>query len=88
VRAAGQRSEADARPGQREGRVFQRDDEIAGKRDLKPAAHGDAVDGGDDRLVAVKPRGQPGEAVQVALSPGRLPFQTVAGAERLCRRRR
>ena len=31
MRAAGQRSEADARPGQREGRVFQRDDEIAGK---------------------------------------------------------
>jgi hypothetical protein len=51
----------------------------------KTAAHGDAVDGGDDRLVAVEARGQAGKAalVPAALSARRLPFQVVAGAERL-----
>ena len=61
------------------------DDEVAGQRDLETAAHRDAVDGGDDRLVAVEARGEAGKAalVPAALAARRLPFQIVAGAERL-----
>jgi hypothetical protein len=75
----------DAGLGQREGGIFRRDDEVAGQRDLEAAAHRDAVDGGDDRLVAVEPRGEAGKAalVPAALASGSLPFQVVAGAERL-----
>ena len=59
------------------------DDEVAGQRDLETAAHRDAVDGGDDRLVAVEARGEAGEAalVPAALSARGLPLQIVAGAE-------
>ncbi len=85
LQAAGQRGEADARLRQREGRILGSDDEVAGERDLEAAAHGDAVDGGDDRLVAVEAHGQAGKAalVPAALAARRLPFQVVAGAERL-----
>ena len=79
------RGEADARLGQGEGRIVGGDDEIAGQRYLKAATHRDAVDGGDDRLVAVETHGEPGEAalVPAALAARRLPFQIVSGAKRL-----
>ncbi len=85
VQAAGQGGEADARLRQGEGRVLRGDDQVAGQRDLEAAAHGHAVDGGDDRLVAVEARGEAGKAalVPAALAARRLPFQVVAGAERL-----
>src|SRR5260370_9840613 len=84
VQSAGQRRKAAAPLGQREGRILRGDDEIAGHLDLETAAHRDAVDGGDDRLVAVEARGQPGKAagIPAALSPPRLPFQVVAGTKR------
>src|SRR5207244_11569184 len=83
LQAAGERGQSDARLGQGEGRIFRRDDEVAGERDLETAAHGHAIDGGDDRLVAVEARGEAGEAalVPAALAARRLPFQVVAGAE-------
>ena len=83
VQATGQRRQADARLGQREGRVLGGNDEVAGQRDLEAAAHGDAVDGGDDRLVAVEARGQPGETRR---SPSRAcrPPPAISGR---CRRR-
>src|ERR1041385_7959472 len=48
--------QADTRLGQGEGRVLGGDDEIAGERDFEAATHRDAVDGGNDRLVAVEAR--------------------------------
>src|SRR5258706_1805672 len=85
MQSAGQRGEADARLGQREYRILRGDDEVAGQRDLKTAAHRDTVDGGDDRLVAVEARVQSGKpaGIPAALSPRRLPFQVVAGTKRL-----
>ena len=90
VQAAGQRRKADAWLGQREDGVFRRNDEVAGQRDLESTAHRHAVDGGDDRLVAVEAHRQPAKAARIpaALAARRLPFQVVAGAERpiACRR--
>ena len=85
LQAAGQRGEADARFGQRKRRILRSNDEVAGQRDLKAAAHRDAVHGGDDRFVAIEARGQSGESagVPAALAAGGLPFQVVARAERL-----
>src|SRR6266436_2494493 len=85
VQSAGERGEADVRFGQCEPRILGGNDEIAGQRNLEAAAHRNAVDGGDDRLVAVETRSQPGESagVPAALAAGGLPFQIVAGAERL-----
>ncbi len=85
VHAAGEGCEPDARLGQRKRCILRRDDEVAGQRDLKTAAHRHAVDGGDDRLVAIEPRGEAGETalVPAALAACRLPLQVVAGAERL-----
>src|ERR1700720_2378085 len=51
VHAAGERGEADARLRKREGGVLRGNDEVAGQRNFKTAAHRDAVDGGDDRLL-------------------------------------
>src|SRR5439155_14548250 len=80
VNAAGQCGEADARLGQGEGGILGCNDQVAGQRDLETAAHRHTVDGGDDRLVAVEPRGEAGEAalVPAALAAGGLPFQVVA----------
>src|SRR5260370_12671603 len=83
VHAAGQRCKADTRLRQCEGGILRGDDEGAGQRDLEPTAHRNAVDGGDDRLVAVEARGQAGKS---ALVPARFaargpPLQIVAGAE-------
>src|SRR5882724_5156295 len=90
VQAAGKRRKANARLGQSEGRILRSDDEIAGQRNLKTATHRYAVDGGDDRLVAIEARGEACKSalVPAALSAGRLPFQIVAGAEGLVARTR
>ena len=71
------------RLGQRELRILGRDDQVAGQCDLEATAHRDAVDGGDNRLVAIEPRGEPAETASVgaALAARSLPFQVVAGAE-------
>ena len=46
-------------------RAFSRgDDDVAGERDLEAAAERDAVDGCDDRLVAVEAVGQPAESAR------------------------
>ena len=45
------------------------DDDIGRKRDLEAAAHGDAVDRGDDRLVEVVAIGEPAEALGWAVRP-------------------
>src|ERR1700689_1663673 len=75
LQSAGQGREADARLRQREGRILRGDDEVAGQRNFKTAAHGDAVDGGNDRLVEVETRGEAGKAASVpaALAARRLP---------------
>ena len=85
VQAAGHRGEAHLRLRQCEGRVLRGDDEVAGQSDFEAAPHRHAIDGGDDRLVAIEPRGEAGEArsIPAALAAGGLPFQVVAGAERL-----
>src|SRR5712664_798629 len=85
VQSAGERGEADMRFGQCEPRILGGNDQVAGQRNLEATAHRHAVDGGDDRLVAVEARSQSGESagVRAALAAGGLPFQIVAGAERL-----
>src|SRR6185312_17312147 len=65
LQAARESGEADARLGQGEGRVFGGDNEIARERDLEATAHRNAVDGCDDRLVAVEARGEAGETALV-----------------------
>ena len=53
LHAAGAGGQADLGLGQGEGRLVGGDDDVAGERDLEAAAHGDAVDRGDHRLVEV-----------------------------------
>jgi len=83
---AGERGEADMRLLAAPNLAFSEgDDQVAGQRDLESATHGDAVDRGDDRLVAIKPRS---EAPEPALSQPRLPpaachFRSLPAQKRL-----
>jgi hypothetical protein len=83
MQSAGERGKADARFGQGEGGVFRSDNQVAGQRDFKTAAHGDAIDGGDDRLVAIETVREAGKAagVPAALAALRLPLQIVTCRE-------
>ncbi len=81
MNATGQRGQPDARPGSAKvtfSEAMMRSQESA----ISAAGHGDAVDGGDDRLVEVKARGEARKAALVpAAFPGGLRFQIVAGAK-------
>src|ERR1700704_5415734 len=74
VQSAGQRRESYPRLRQGEHRILGSNDEVASQRNLEAATHRDAVDGGDDRLVAVEARGQPGKSagVPATLAASRL----------------
>ena len=77
--------QADANLGQGELRGLVGDDQMAGQRNLGAAAHGEAVDGGDDRLGQRASTGQPAEAVgghPHRHAAGRRQ-QVVGGGERL-----
>ena len=64
-----------------EDRRFRGDDQVAGERDLEPAAHGHPVHRRDQRLGQVEPRSQPGEPRRRALhlAAARLVLEVVAG---------
>ena len=61
-------------------RIIRGDDDVAGQGDLESAAHGQAIDGGNDGFLAVKALRQAGKAAVRAV--GRisfsLPFQVIA----------
>lgn len=83
VQTAGQRRKANLGLGQRKDGIVRRDDQIAGQRDFETAAHRDAVDRRNHRLVEIEACGQPGKArgrhfELVALG---LPPEIIAGAE-------
>ena len=69
----GDDAEADLR--QRESGALGRDDEIAGEREFKSAAEGEAIDRGDDRLVEIEELGQAGEAARAVIGARALPFR-------------
>ena len=79
--------------GSENARVRHRDYQVAGERELEPAAGRVAVDGRDHRLVEVEELGQPGEAPDaevLGLSgiAGRVRLQVPAGREEPLARRR
>ena len=73
--AARIRNDAEADLGQRECGALGRDDQIAGKRKLKSAAEGEAIDCRNDRLVEFEKLRQAGEAARAVIGACRLPFR-------------